>query len=330
MERISEKELSQYYQDKQHIVPSYQLSQFAQLKKLDNTYKDVKSNIQIRTIMKHSNNFNFIHIKHKLIDLLCKHISVKNSYDTVYRLISLPLTDSCIYKIMGGIMKSEERAKDQSYTNVIGRREKKVELFKFTILNYIKDRNLKVTKYLDFGCGDCSITAKYGKALNLDKANILGADIISWGNYNDKTRKTSDITFVKLDEDTKKPYDFLDNSITIISCFMVLHHVKNLDFCLSELYRIMSMGGLLYITEQMVTNFMEKMVVDIEHSIYEIAIRNNNGYHEGFVNNYYHCIEWNLIMSRAGFKYVAHDYLKYDIMDQDDPTKKAWILYEKI
>jgi SAM-dependent methyltransferase len=328
MEHISEKQLSHYYKDKQHIVPAYQLDQFAQLKKLDNMYKDVKSNIQFRTIIKHSNNFNFIHIKHKLIDLLCKHISIKNAYDTVYRLISLPLTDSCIYKIMGSIMKAEERAKDQSYTNVIGRREKKVELFKFTLLDHIKARKLKVTKYLDFGCGDCGITAKYGKALNLQKENIFGADIASWGNYNDKTRKILDMTFVQVYDG--KPYDFPDNSISVISCFMVLHHVKNLDFCLKELHRIMAPNGLLYITEHMVTNFMEKMVVDIEHSIYEIAIRNNNNYHKDFVNNYYHCIEWNLIMDRAGFKYIDHDYLKYDIMDQDDPTKKAWILYERV
>ena len=328
MEHISGKQLSTFYKDKQHIVPPYQLEQFQRLKGLDNLYKNVGSNIQFRTIMKHSNNFNFLYIKNKLIELLSKHISIKNSYDTVLRLISLPLTDTCIYKIMGGIMKSEERAKDQSHTNVIGRREKKVELFKFALLPYIKEKNLNVTKYLDFGCGDCEITPKYGKALNLGKENIYGADIATWGNYNSGTRKISDMTFVQVHDN--KPYDFPDNSISVISCYMVLHHVKNLDFCLKELHRIMTNDGLLYITEHMVTNFMEKMVVDIEHSIYEIAIRNNPNYHKDFVNNYYHCIEWNVIIARNGFQYVKHDYLKYDIMDQDDPTKKAWILYEKV
>jgi ubiquinone/menaquinone biosynthesis C-methylase UbiE len=327
MDEISDKNLRKYY-EKLDIVPLYQIDQLINLRKGNKLYKPVNSNIQIRTIMKHSNNFNFSYVKSKLLSLLEKHVAIKDAYNTVYRLINLPLTDSCMYKIIGEIIKKEERMSGPSYTNDINRRCKKVELFSYALLPIIKKKNFIVRKYLDLGCGDCSITPKYGKVFKLTPENIHGADIESWGNYNKDTRKVKEMTFTQITPD--QPYNYPDNNFSIISCFMVLHHVANLDFCLREINRITEINGYLYITEHMVTNFMEKMVVDIEHSIYEIAIRNNNQYHKTYVNNFYHWLEWKIIMEKYGFKQINYEYLHYDIMNQDDPSKKAWILYEKV
>ena len=78
---------------------------------------------------------------------------------------------------------------------------------------------------MDFGCGDCKNTFEYGQALGLSKENIYGADISNWFDYQTSKRRDLNINFVEITE--KDKYAFQDN-FSIISCFMVLHHVRNL------------------------------------------------------------------------------------------------------
>jgi len=41
-------------------------------------------------------------------------------------------------------------------------------------------------------------------------------------------------------------------------------------------------------------------------------------------------VEWDVILNHYGFEYVEHDYLYYNITDQDDSTKRAWLMYKKV
>lgn len=323
MDRIDEKTIIEYYKNRK-LIPMYQISQLLELRKLDNRYQTVQSSKQIRTVFKHSSYHYFKEMRTKLIDLLLKHVNIENSFDIVTKMLSLPLSDSFFYKIIHDINSKESKAKHEHVINTISHRDKKVELFTFDVLRFI---NIPIKTYLDFGCGDCDVTERCGKSLKLDKEHIYGADINEWGNYNDKSRKMDKINFIKIEP--SKPLDFPDKFFDVISCFMVLHHVNDLEFTLKELKRLLSDDGLLYVTEHMITNYMEKMLTDIEHSIYEIAYRENTNYHNTYINNFYHWTEWNIIMEKNGFTYVSHDYLNYDILDQNDPTKKAWIIYKK-
>lgn len=80
----------------------------------------------------------------------------------------------------------------------------------------------------------------------------------------------------------------------------------------------------------MIVNYLEKMLVDIEHSIYEIVHHDNSEYYKTYINNFYHLVEWDIILNHYGFEYIDHDYLYYNITDQDDSTKRAWLMYKKI
>jgi len=35
-------------------------------------------------------------------------------------------------------------------------------------------------------------------------------------------------------------------------------------------------------------------------------------------------------MDKYNFQYISHNNLNYDILEQNDPTKKAWLLFKKI
>lgn len=320
---INATNMSKYYSNNP-LIPMYKVDQLLDLRKLDNRYEDVKSNKQINTVLKYSKYHIFKEMKCKLIDLLVKHIKSDNSFDIVINLLSLPLTDTGFYKLLGDMIRKQERSKSERMMDTIPHRDKKVEMFVHTIKKY----SINVVKYLDYGCGDCDVTDRCGKSLGLDIKNVYGADVKAWGNYSDKTRQTDKINFEVIIPN--KPLSFSDGTFQVITCFMVLHHIDNLDFCLKELHRLLSDDGYLYITEHMVTNFVEKMLVDIEHSIYEIAHRGTETYYTSYINNFYHWLEWNMIMEHYGFKYVEHGNLDYDILEQNDPTKKAWILYKKV
>ncbi len=47
---------------------------------------------------------------------------------------------------------------------------------------------------------------------------------------------------------SKEPYPFKDNSFDYIICNAVLEHVKNDDFVLNEIYRVLKPGGTLYVS----------------------------------------------------------------------------------
>ena len=50
---------------------------------------------------------------------------------------------------------------------------------------------------------------------------------------------------------------------------MVLHHVENIDNLLREMNRIVKKGGFIYLVEHDTFTDIDKMLVDIEHALYE-------------------------------------------------------------
>ena len=48
--------------------------------------------------------------------------------------------------------------------------------------------SLSKERVIDVGCGDCKLTRKYAKSIDIKDGNIYGADITEWGGYSDKSR----------------------------------------------------------------------------------------------------------------------------------------------
>ena len=311
-------------------LPKYKLDQFISYKKNDFKFQPIESNKQITSIIENSKKHdNYIYLK--LISLIAKHSNMENLPVLLTNVLTLPLADSDIYKMM---KKMRETKRDKPKINYgpcplyLANRKKRVELMKDHLKKIIGNPDFKIKNYLDFGCGDCKNTFEYGKALGLKQENIYGADISNWFDYETSKRRDLNINFVEISENKK--YEFKDNFFSIISCFMVLHHVMDLDFVMKELNRILEMGGYIYATEHQVVNNSERMLCDIEHSIYEISYRGHKDFYKKFYSEYHHWIEWDIIFSQYGFEPVGGNVLFYNITEETDPTKKAWILYKKI
>ena len=330
---LSTKQIQNFHKINE-LLPKYQLQQFISYKNKDFEYHTIKSNKQITSIIENSKLFdNYCYLK--LISLLAKHCNINDVSILMTNILSLPLSDSDIYDLMRGMRNKYQNKKLYKKIHHYGpcplyltSSVKKVEMMKANLSNIKLNivRNAE-PRYLDFGCGNCRLTEKYGKALGIKHVNIYGADLENWFDYNNTKRQKLNIQFVEIDEN--KQYNFDDNFFSLVSCFMVLHHVKNLNFVLRELNRITTMGGYIYVTEHQAVNNSEKMLCDIEHSIYEISYRSHYDYHTKFYSQYYHWLEWHIIFKHYGFEAVDNNVLLYNITEETDPTKKGWMLYRK-
>jgi SAM-dependent methyltransferase len=93
----------------------------------------------------------------------------------------------------------------------------------------------KINSYLDFGCGDGSITQYIGAKLKLPTTNIYGLDI--------QTRNCKNITYLH-------DIQLLNSaSVDLITAFVSFHHIKNINLALEGISRVIKPGGVFIIRE---------------------------------------------------------------------------------
>jgi len=102
-------------------------------------------------------------------------------------------------------------------------------------------------KIYEYGCGNGSDVRSYLKRGN----HVIATDIVP-GNletarkYNLEAGFTEDqFNFVLLEDSYPLPFD--DESFDVISSHGVLHHIKNVDPVIKELYRVCKTGGSIYV-----------------------------------------------------------------------------------
>lgn len=160
-----------------------------------------------------------------------------------------------------------------------GRANDRVESIKKIIFNL--DVLPEVINYIDFGCGEASITTAVAKAIGAK--NIQGMDI-------KEPNHSLDFPFVKLDP-SKTDMPVEDNSINLISCFMVLHHLTNPADYIKEFYRVLNTNGLLLIREHDIEGDTDpdgKLFLDMLHGFYEVVwAKTGEQENPDFVKNYF-------------------------------------------
>ena len=139
--------------------------------------------------------------------------------------------------------------KDSLITSISFRKQIRRE-----IMNYQTDVMMKLlsrrihfiepssTKLLDVGCGIGLRTLKLAESVNIPRANIVGLDVLD----NEITSASRFFTVHKMDfefEDVPLP----NNSINVIVCNQVLEDMKNVTWILSEMHRVLSIGGYILI-----------------------------------------------------------------------------------
>jgi len=91
---------------------------------------------------------------------------------------------------------------------------------------------------LDIGCGDGSTTMAYARLFGISTQNIKGVEGLE-GHWNKAAEK---FAVYRMDVE-KEPLPFAEESFDLIVCNQVLEHLKNIFLPLSEMDRVMKIGG---------------------------------------------------------------------------------------
>ncbi|KAL4506461.1 hypothetical protein ABPG72_000032 [Tetrahymena utriculariae] len=115
------------------------------------------------------------------------------------------------------------------------------------LTSVLNPQTTNINGYLDMGCGNCEITAQIGKVYGAKY--IVGCDIYSEDQFVRPADTPSNISFTYIANKKDSLQPVQDKSLNLITCFMVLHHIENLDTNIKELQRVIVDGGYLYIRE---------------------------------------------------------------------------------
>lgn len=305
-------------------------------------YKKVDSNQQFNSLLKlakfessdHLNQYGN-NITNRLLSLICRDNDF-NYYQSVLRKILKSKNDDEVYDFLKfknkqtyKKFKNKVKVKDPIYKDLYCSRS---VLFG-QIFGYhsrkIKD---ELTNYLDIGCGDGRKTLEYANNLGIsDPKKIHCVEMPSFQeqeNWWKNSDKKFEIKIVKPDE----KYPYRKGTFSIITAFMVLHHVENLDFSLKEINRVCKKNGYFVIREHDVFNYADWMLADIEHNMWtevwgKKTDRSLRKYNKAYYKNW---LEWDVIMNRFGFELVKGGFVSFSINWNLSPTRSFYGIYQKI
>jgi len=165
--------------------------------------------------------------------------------------------------------------------------------------NLKKNKNNSHIKYLDIGCGNAKKTMMLHNNINLKKSNTYCTDIKQWGPYQSNKDK---LPFqFKYIIDGK--LDYPNNSFDLISCILTLHHIKDLDNFIKEIYRILKPNGYLLLIDHSLYTDYELLLVNVQHLFYSVFYDKKKDYIDNPDFIYcYNMYEWNHILTNNNFK----------------------------
>lgn len=193
---------------------------------------------------------------------------------------------------------------------------------------------------LDVGCSEGSITSALREYYEIPAENVHGIDV----RCDTRLQEEPDFTFTQIEAGQTLPFE--DGFFDLITASMVLHHVSNppgdstvqgdntegVVQLLDELYRVMSPGGYIVITEHDIDRLMQgETRTDLEewrismaaylnmvHAFYDIVLSNPQSlsaeqFDQEYSAVYRSAIDWSEILISAG-------YLKYNELLQTGPN----------
>lgn len=181
----------------------------------------------------------------------------------------------------------------------------------------------KPQSYLDLGGGDGSITSAIGRHFDLKKENIICADVESWYDIYDKKY---DCTYVTINENE---LPFNSEEFSLVTCFQSLHHMKNLENRLKDIHRILKKGGTIIIREHDCVDDNMRMLIDIEHCIFELVLKDNQKFVNEYYANYKSKYQWTNMFRTLGFKYIQTKYPN-NSSGKYNPTMYYYAMYTKL
>lgn len=291
-------------------------------------YLPTKSKKQIRHYLQASNHISRNNTKYDYMKPLMNIAMriMENKYErNVFNVLKSGKVDNEIYNDLRPFVRPQ---KDKER-----RARNRVNDLKFLLYdkNFIDFRNILSNdfNYLDIGGNDGSITSALGNFINLDKNNIICADVDEWFE-SEKERPYENVTYVSINPNG--PLPFRNDYFSLVTSFQVLHHIENLEERMKEISRIVMKGGYFVIREHDCTNSMTRILLDIEHSFHELCTKEdvNEKYLDEYDAYYLTFNEIKSIIERHKFKYIAtFDYRNNNDFERN-PTRIYYAAFVKL
>lgn len=180
----------------------------------------------------------------------------------------------------------------------------------------------KPQSYLDVGCSSGIITSILSTSLKIPAAHAI--DIIDINNlYN--------VEYTRVLQNTcLLPYS--DNQFDFVTCIMSLHHIRNADSYIKEIYRCLKPGGIVIIQEHDAQSFDDFIFLDILHGLYSISWcktgeQENPEFCVNYEASYLSKKNLNNMFKRNGFSRVDIVEKKYESIPWNNLFRNYWIAY---
>ncbi len=119
--------------------------------------------------------------------------------------------------------------------------------------------------YLDLGAGDGEIPSALAQEWEIGPENVYALDIVDYSKRNNRIKW--------IQYSSEKTIPLKDQSIELVSSFMVLHHVEDLEKTLSEVHRILRSKGKFMIRETDATErsvyVLNKFLDDMFYTVFQ-------------------------------------------------------------
>jgi len=251
----------------------------------------------------------------KRILLLLEQVAQKNEmsdpdiYDLLYKLVH---DEGCqikldVYSKSTWRMRAESRASD---------------------VVRLLPKSFQPNSLLDIGCSEGSITEQLCGQLGINAADAHGCDVQSMFNRQTRAGPSSNLTsggdrfqFILLDSEDSCSLPLDNNSKSLVTCLMSLHHIRDADKMISEIFRVLQPGGVCVIREH---DFPEdnqradiksgesraegfRHFLDVIHGLFSLVLSNprevesSQSFCKEYFANYRSLRSWQLAMNNVGF-----------------------------
>lgn len=213
-------------------------------------------------------------------------------------------------------LKKIQNTKYNNYNFAELRANKKAKELK----DIIKNINYNKNKYVDIGCEECSFPLYFGNLFNITNVSCINID--NWESKYTVTKPNMTDCNFKIYDGFNLPYE--NNSISVISIYMVLHHIhpKIRKKLIDSIYDKLEKNGIVIIREHNhdYTDIYKKFL-DFVHRIYD-SIKLEKFLWIDDYNTFY--------MSVKKLDSEFNRFKKIEIKEYDRPEKPFIAIYKKI
>lgn len=229
----------------------------------------------------------------EIFDLIEKYIK-KHEFDVV--------SNEEIYTHINDVVKKIKLF--EGHNREIYRAKEFEKIFKFI-------RKNKVNRYLDIGIGDGLITHQLSKLIKPNET--IGIDI-----KDERDKSIID----KYDFHIYDGYNIPVSECDLITISMVLHHIKDLELFVKNLFKACSDNALIIIRDHNINNETDLKLVHLQHEIMGRIYSEDVAYNA--YQKYRNITEYKKLFKYVGFKYINTDF-RHLTPRKYNPTKYCYM-----